>query len=235
MNPLRRRWTESEIIILRDHYLSLSDSEIATRLGKEFNRNIGPGSVYKKRKSLGLFKNLEMSNRRFLVRCNNCGKDFSSPSPNIAQYCSEACKQDFYRKKWRTPIQIKINTETSKESEKMVIPILQQLKFEDIVWCRKFSNSFPFDYLARKDGMLCTIEVTVAAARKLHKAAQEFSNYIHSETYVCHIAPESRKVVVNKLLIGRWFSSVFKGRHGLHKRSYEENFVTVYEGLLPSI
>jgi len=229
MNPKRRRWTAEEVEFLRSVWGEMSDSQIAKELKLRFGRDITYHSIYKKRRGLGLLKDVELTRRRFHISCKLCGKEFRSASPS-AIYCSEACKQESYRKRWRRRA-IRMNDPIIEIVERRAVAKLEELGFQDILWLRPLSKTFPIDILARKEGKLCGFEVTISPKRVIDEGTRRIVEYLGIEMYVCHVNLDKGGMIINRLKRGRWFSSALGVRNTVHRESHNRNFTMIYSDL----
>jgi hypothetical protein len=65
--------------------------------------------------------------------------------------------------------------------------ILPKEGFTDILLVSSIRSQFPVDILARKDDLMCAIEVTLQPSKKLRNLSELFSFLGIKKRYVCHI------------------------------------------------
>ncbi|MFQ6076811.1 MAG: hypothetical protein ACE5Z5_11900 [Candidatus Bathyarchaeia archaeon] len=68
--------------------------------------------------------------------------------------------------------------------------VLPKHGFTDILLTRPISNYFPFDILARKNGKLCGIEVTMRPEYKLDPRKKTLIRYLSLRPFVCFVKPD---------------------------------------------
>jgi len=68
--------------------------------------------------------------------------------------------------------------------------VLPKLGFTNILLTRSFSNFFPCDILAKKDGRVCLIEVTLSPERKINPRISPLADFLNAKVFVCHVKPD---------------------------------------------
>ena len=87
--------------------------------------------------------------------------------------------------------------------------VLPKHGFMDILLTRSFSAFFPCDILARKDGQICLIEVTLAFDRKINKRLAPLVRFLNARAFVCHVRPNFEEYYL-KEVTGKTYSSCRK-------------------------
>lgn len=111
---------------------------------------------------------------------------------------SKRWKRNHPEKRWATKIRNlwgkthRYDAEAVKESEFYVArEVLPKHNFTDILITREiWSNSFPFDIIAMKDGTQHGIDVTLCWAKKIKPTQREFSRRFKTPIWVCHVKPD---------------------------------------------
>lgn len=83
------KWTENEILYLKNNYKKINDLEIANKLG----RNVR--SILNKRIKLNLKKN---NLKKKTIQCKNCDEELIINSNKTTKYCSVKCKSEYQKK-----------------------------------------------------------------------------------------------------------------------------------------
>jgi len=144
--------------------------------------------------------------------CIMCGQLFQ-PYRGYQRYCSPRWRWEFSRRK-RDPSKVRLwhrrsNHELQSEWGKAkyqrnldldpkVIQselyaaqeILPGLGFDQIVVTRQFSRYFPFDILARKEGRICLVDVTLGPGKYYEKKRLTLARFLDARVFTCHIRPD---------------------------------------------
>jgi hypothetical protein len=241
-----RRWTEEEVEFLKENFNKLSRQELIERLGRTWF------SIKFKAKRLGLvYKRVcPVCGKEFTARSPKA--IYCSRKCFYKAYYARRLKEKrkrYYLKhreaeliaqrKWKEEMYVlwgfrgyvNHTDPVVKQSELFVAKeVLPKLGFTDIVLTREFSAFFPCDILAKKDGQIYLIEVTLQYERKLNPRILPLVKFLNARVCVCHVKPDFtvyflKEVDVNKKLYSScagefkaWLEKV--GNHAYSSTSY---------------
>lgn len=151
-------------------------------------------------------------------KCRNCNEEFKTKYPKKV-YCSKNCQVNFWARNLRRKnpeFRIRERKAQKKRHIKLkalwrpdgVLPsgpfddrviqseifvaneVLPKHGFTDILLTRTFHAFFPCDILAKKDGKICGIEVTMDTLRRTSPKFKAMANYFDMRMFVCHVKPD---------------------------------------------
>lgn len=95
--------------------------------------------------------------------------------------------------------------------------ILPNLGFNNILLARTFSNYFPCDILARKNGIICFIEVTLSFKRQINSRIFPLIQFFNAKHFVCHLKPDNFSIHFLYEMTGNTYSSCVSQIHEMIK------------------
>jgi transcription elongation factor Elf1 len=145
-------------------------------------------------------------------QCQFCGRVYQSTG-SVSKFCSPKCRTAAYHeralenckvhgRKYRRKIRQLWGVSSVKnhlanevvKSELFVAQhILPKYGFTNILLSRSFSVYFPFDILARKDGRLCAINVTLQYSKELDPRLMPLIQLLDLRLFFCHVKPDFSK------------------------------------------
>lgn len=205
-------WTPEEDRILAHLYPSISNIEIAKRLGRT------PDGVRGRARALSFTK-------KHQVNCQCCGKIFEAKRGDD-RFCSVKCAHKSYVEKHKEhyrelraqgnqKLRGKLHvlwglgsvgsgqTECSRRAERYVAEaILPKEGFSDILLTSQISSMFPyFDILARKNGDICGVQVTMMPMKKFPSKVKPLVDFLNMRIFICHVKPDFTWHSLQELMI----------------------------------
>jgi hypothetical protein len=168
------------------------------------------------------------------VSCANCNKTFITFYAH-KKYCSSSCKSKAYRKRhpyrvsspycpsyqqrmrkkyrdaWGNVGWIRSNHELVQKAESLVANILPKEGFSDVLSMRGVDTNFPFDIMAKKDGNLCAVEVTLQYEKKFRREILPLIELLNLRVFVCFVKPDFSTYILEEMPMGKHYVSI-KGK-----------------------
>ncbi len=199
-HPARRykRWTDTEIELLRTEYGRIP----ANRLAAELQRT--RISLHGQAERIGLTK---------ISTCKTCGRNFLKKVKNKVSYCSSGCRRrantlthgryvaanrihiNEYVRKRKLAIWGESNSEIALEAENIALDrILPRLGFTDLYHASSVNRFVPFDVVATRKGERVLIDVTTCVSKSLRKKPElSIAEALRMPLYILFVKPDLSK------------------------------------------
>jgi len=109
--------------------------------------------------------------------------------------------------------------QTTMYAEMAACKILKEEGFQNVIWLRLLSQTFPFDIAAERNGQKFAIEVTTSIQKQGKKELWKLLDFLDLHYYILHIRPDLNGFLMKELNHGQTCSTIYSIKSRLRSQS----------------